>query len=73
MNAPIVYEPIRFGVSGLGYACGVMSGFITDACDYALDAPEFIAQGSTRCTHMNKTDLLNEKHYVSYTTPRRDW
>ena len=73
MNAPIVFEPIRFGITGPGFVLGMRSEFYSDALAYGLDAPDCIATGSTHGYLQSASEFHPAQHYISFTDTRRQW
>ena len=73
MNTPIVFEPIRFGITGPGYIHSMREGYFDDAQAYGLDAPSYIATGSTRGHLMAAEDWRGPQHYIAFTDARRQW
>ena len=72
-TAPVVFEPIRYGITGPGIVCGMRFEFYDDALSYGLNAPDFIATGSTKGYLQSASEFHPAQHYISYTETRRQW
>lgn len=66
---PIVLEPARFAVTGVGITYGIRADFYE--CVDAIDAPNFVPRGSLVST-WHKPDSADRygRHYISATEAR---
>ena len=72
-TAPVVFEPIRFGITGPGYIHSMREGYFDDAQAYGLDAPSYIATGSLRSSFQPAESWRGPQHYIASTDMRRQW